>query len=203
MTYTGRSVQFVPLSPEQRVRVLRTATNLFGSEEPNSRLEPMLRSQGVDYRAIVDRTGPICLRRIYIEDGSGLFQFDDELGEPAFVMAVHAVNAETLIDLIAWPMMRPEAFATFFGYAGLLGGDAVVNPASFVECPCPIWATPVAWLQANLRGCVVLEPRLAAPVLRQASGSFQCEDVAQAQWLVDTGAIAVNALLVPSRRAVA
>ena len=136
----------------------------------------MLRSQGVNYRAIINRTGPICLRRIIIEDGSGLFEFDDELGEPAFIMAVHGLDAESVIDLVAWPIMRPEAFGSYFGYAGLLGGDAVVNPASFAEAPCPIWATPLAWLQAVLRGCVVLNPHLAAPILRQAPGPFQCED---------------------------
>ena len=163
----------------------------------------MLTSQGINYHAIIDRAGPICLRRIFIEDGSGLFEFDDELGEPAFVMAVHAVDAVTVIDLIAWPIMRPEAFGSFFGFAGLLGGDAAVNPASFIDEPCPIWSTPLSWLQADLHGCVVLDPRLAAPILRQAPGPFQCEDVDQAQWLVDTGAIAVSELLVPARRAVA
>ena len=163
----------------------------------------MLRSQGINYDAIIDRAGPICLRRIFIEDGSGLFEFDDELGEPAFVMAVHAVDAVTVIDVIAWPIMRPEAYGSFFGYAGLLGADAAVNPASFIEAPCPIWATPLAWLQADLHGCVVLNPPLAGPILASAPGCFQCEDVEHAQWLVDTGAIAVSELLVPARRAVA
>src|SRR5262245_45112294 len=106
------SLGLVSLSPEQRVWVLRATTNLFGSEEPRQRLEPMLRSQGVNYRAIVDRAGPVCLRRIFIEDGSRLFEFDDELGEAAFVMAVHDVNAEAVIDLIAWPIMRPETFGS-------------------------------------------------------------------------------------------
>jgi hypothetical protein len=108
-----------------------------------------------------------------------------------------------VIDLVGWPVRHPEAWGTYFGFAGLLGGDAAVNPASFVDGPCPIWSTPLAWLQADLRGCVVLDPRLAAPILRQAPGPFQCEDVDQAQWLVDTGAIAISELLVPARRAVA
>ena len=139
------------------------------TDATNPRLEPMLRSQGVNYRAIIDRAGPICLRRIFIEERSGLFEIDDELGEPAFVMAVHAVDVETVIDLIAWPVMRPEAFGSYFRYAGLLGGDAVVNPASFTEAPCPIWATPLAWLRGDLHGCVVLDPSMAAPILRSGS----------------------------------
>jgi hypothetical protein len=193
----------ISLSPQQRVWALRAAINLFGSEEPNERLEPMLKNQGIDYGKIIDRTGPICLRRISIEDGSRIFELDDELGEPAFVLAVHDVAAETIIDLVAWPIKRPQAFGTYCGYAGLLGGDAAVNPASFIEAPCPIWATALAWLQADICGCVVLDPRSATPVLRQAPGQFQCEDEDHARWLIDTDAVPISELLVPARRAVA
>jgi hypothetical protein len=187
--------------PSLRRDVLQAAINLFGFEEVNPRLEFILKNQGVNYAAIIDRTGPICLRRISIDEGSGSFEFDDELGEPTFTLAVNHVDAETVIDLIGWPIWRPESFCTYFRRAGLLGGDAAVNPASFVESPCPIWATPLAWLQSGLRGCVVVDPRLAAPILRQAPGRFQCEDEVQAGWLVETGAVALSELLVPARRA--
>ena len=83
-------------------------------------------------------------------------------------MAVHDVDAASVVDLIAWPIWRPEEFATYFGFAAVLGGDAASNPASFVDEPCPIWSTPLSWLQADLRGCVVLNPRLAGPILAGA-----------------------------------
>jgi len=192
-----------PGTPSLRRDFLQAAINLFGFQEVNPNLDRILKDQGVNYGAVIDRTGPICLRRISIEDESGLYEYDDELGEPGFILAVHAIDAETAIDLIAWPIRRPEMFAPHFGYAGLLGGDAAVNPASFVDAPCPIWATPLSWLQADLRGCVVLDPCLGAPILRQAPGPFQCENTDHAKWLVDSGAIAMSELWVPSRRFVA
>ncbi|MET0530858.1 MAG: hypothetical protein ABW003_21395, partial [Microvirga sp.] len=189
------------LTPGHRRRANLAALGLYDTTEPHPKLEPILKSQGVDYKAIVGRTGPLCLRRALIDEAT--FEIDDDLGEPAFVMAVHDVDALSVVDLIAWPIWHPGDFATYFGFAAVLGGDAAVNPASFVDEPCPIWSTPLSLLQADLRGCVVLDPRLAAPILRQAPAPFQCEDVGQAQWLVDTGAIAVSELLVPARRAVA
>jgi hypothetical protein len=193
----------VQMSSNDRVLALRAAINLFDSTEPSRKLETTLKNQGVDYRAIVDRTGPICLRRIAIDEQSWSFEFDEELGEPGFVMAVHAADGESVIDLVGWPVRRPEAWGTYFGFAGLLGGDAAVNPASFVEAPCPIWSTPLALMQSGLNGCVVLNPRLAAPILAEAPGPFQCEDEDQARWLIDSGAVALSELMVPARGAAA
>lgn len=198
-----RTNPLVQMSVSDRALALRAAINLFDTTEPSCRLETVLKDQGVDYRSVVDRTGPICLRRITIDDASWTFGIDEELGEPGFVMAVHAIDGESVIDLVAWPVRHPEAWGTYLGFAGLLGGDAVVNPASFVEGPCPIWSMPISWLQSDLRGAVVVNPRLAAPILAQAPGPFQCEDLEQARWLVETGAIAVSELMVPARRAVA
>jgi hypothetical protein len=97
--------------------------------------------------------------------------------------------------------MQPHRYGRLLGYAGLLGGDAVLNPASFTGSPCPIWATPLAWLQSSLRGCVVLDAGLAAPVLARAPGAFQCKGEDHARWLVESGAVALEKLLVPARAA--
>ncbi len=194
------------LTTQQKQYVLRAESNLFLSDQPIQRQEPILNDQGVDYRKILGAPGGPYLRRIYlrricIEDYSELFEIDDELGEPAFVMVVRDVDAKTAIDLVAWPIKRPQVFGTYFDYAGLLGGDAAINPASFIEAPCPIWAAPLSWLQSGLRGCVVLNPRLAARILVEAPGKFQCEDEGHARWLVETGAVAMDRLMVPMRRA--
>jgi hypothetical protein len=155
----------------------------------------------VDYKAIVDRTGPLCLRRALLFETT--FEIDDDLGEPAFVIAVHDADALSIVDLIAWPIWRPEEFATYFGFAAILGCDAAVNPASFVDEPCPIWSTPLSWLQADLRGCVVLNPRLAGPILAAAPGFFQYEGREHTEWLVHGGADAAVNLKVPSAKAAA
>jgi hypothetical protein len=189
------------LTPGHRRLVNLAALGLYDTTEPHPKLEPILKSQGVDHKAIADRTGPLCLRRVSIYELT--FEIDDDLGEPAIVMAVHDVDALSVVDLIAWPIWRPEEFATYFGFAAVLGGDAAVNPASFIDEPCPIWSMPLSWLQADLRGCVVLTPRLAGPILAAAPGFFQCERREHAEWLVRGGAVAATNLKVPSTRAAA
>ena len=56
------------LSSINHALALRAAMNLFASTEPSRKLEATLKAQGVEYRATVKRTGPICLRRITVED---------------------------------------------------------------------------------------------------------------------------------------
>ena len=189
------------LTSEHRRLANLAALGLYDTTEPHQKHDIILKGQGVEHKAIVDRTGPLCLRRALIDEAT--FEIDDDLGEPAFVMAVHDVDALSVVDLIAWPIWRPEEFATYFGFAGLLGGDAAVNPASFIEAPCPIWATPLAWLQADLRGCVVLNPRLAAPILASGSRPVPMRRCRACAMAGGHGAIAVSELLVPARRAVA
>jgi hypothetical protein len=58
-----------------------------------------------------------------------------------------------------------------------------------------------SWLQASLKGCVVLDAKLAAPILAQAPGKFQCEDEDHARWLVESKAVEMEKLLVPRRTA--
>jgi hypothetical protein len=157
--------------------------------------------RGVDYDAVIDRAGPIVRRSVCFDSENGRFAVD-ELGEQAFAQAVHGEDdPEQVIDILAWSAMRPHRYGTFLGYAGLLGSDAALNPASFVESPCPIWATPLAWLQSGLKGCVVLNAALAAPIFAKAPGKFQCEHEAHARWLAESGAIRVDKLFVPRRAA--
>jgi hypothetical protein len=123
------------------------------------------------------------------------------LGERSFIQAISGEDPEQIIDILAWSANSPHRFGTFLGYAALLGADAVLNPASFTESPCPIWASPLAWFRSGLRGCVVLNAALAAPIFARAPGKFQCEDEDHARWLVGTGAVTVENLLVPGRAA--
>ena len=70
MCHGRKRAGYPVLSPEQRVQVLRAAVDLFGTEEVSQRLEHILKCQGIDYRQMRDRSGPICLRRICLDDGS-------------------------------------------------------------------------------------------------------------------------------------
>jgi hypothetical protein len=161
-----------------------------------------LMERGVNYEAVIDVTGPILLRTCEFNVELGRFLIE-KFGEQAFCHAVHGANdPELIIDIVAWSAMRPHRFGSYLGNAGLLGGDAALNPASFIYEPCPIWATPIAWLQSRLRGCVVLSPSLAAPIMVRAPGKFQCEDEIHARWLVEAGVVAVEKLMVPRRAVV-
>jgi hypothetical protein len=157
-----------------------------------------LEYRDIDYSAVLDRTGPIVLRSVVFDVDTGRFAIDP-LGEQAFVHAVHGENPNEIVDIVAWSASRPHLYGTYLGYAGLIGVGAVLDPASFSESPCPIWAMPLAWLQSGLKGCVVLNAALAAPILASAPGSFQCEDNDHARWLVESGAIPVEKLMVPQR----
>jgi hypothetical protein len=160
-----------------------------------------LSDRSVDYEDIIDRTGPLVLRTVRFDLERGRFAID-ELSERAYVQAVHSEDdPDLIIDILAWSARRPHLLGTFFGHAGLLGGDAVLNAASFKEAPCPIWATPLAWLQSSLKGAVVLNPELSSPILAKAPGLFQCESAAHARWLVESNAVVLDKLMVPQRTA--
>lgn len=188
------------VSSREAIRSKVAAAYLYQNDDSDPVVWHGLEFRDVDYEAVLDRTGPIVRRSVVFDVELGRFAIDP-LGEQAFVQAVHGDNPEEIVDILAWSAMRPHRYGTFFGYAGLLGADAVLSPASSNESPLPIWATPLAWLQTNLNGCVVLNATLAAPILARASGKFQCEDAEHAHWLVESGAIAVEQLLVPRRTA--
>ena len=169
-------------------------------------LSTILKCQGIDYRQMRASLRPdLPAAESASTMTNRLFDMDDELGEPALIVAVHATDAETVIDLVGWPIRRPEAvWHVCSVMPAVLGRRRGCQSGIFCRMRrARSGRRPWHGCRADLRGCVVLDPRLAAPILRQAPGSFQCEDVDQAQWLVDTGAIAVSELLVPARRAVA
>jgi hypothetical protein len=189
------------LSAKNYALVQRAAFNPFASEEVNLHALKSLRDQGANVDAVQDRCGPICRRLARFEGGT--FELDEDLGQSAFILAVHATDAERVIDLLGWPIFEPDLFATYFGFAGVLGGDMALNPASFYIEPCPIWQNPLDWLRSDLKGCVILDTGLAAPLLRHAPGQFQCAGAHHAKWLIETGTIAADRLLVPATRSAA
>jgi hypothetical protein len=109
-------------------------------------------------------------------DGSDLFTFNAG-GVSAVVIEVYGDDDETVIDLAAWPVDRPENFATAMG-AALLGAARVCNPASWFPGPLPIFRTPLKWLQARCQGVVVLDYKSAPLVLADALGDLEAEDEA-------------------------
>ena len=152
-----------------RPTALIAAHRIFSrADVPDRDLTHYLRRHDVDIDHCINVAGPIV--RLAVAFEHGLFGYDP-FGEAAAVVSVRDENAERLIDLAAWSLKDPMIFAPFLDHAGLLGGDAVLNPASFHAGPCPIWLTPLDWLQAGCKGAVVSECRTSPKRLHKGTSS--------------------------------
>jgi hypothetical protein len=111
------------------------------------------------------------------------FDFDDE-GMPAAVCEVLDDDAETVIDLVAWSVTKPEKFGVALGIAAGLGTDQARNPATFFGGqPLVIRRTPLGWIKAGCRGAVILSRLLAPNWLGTALGNIAGEDLEHAREL--------------------
>jgi hypothetical protein len=120
-------------------------------------------------------------------------------------MVVEALGAddETVIDLVAWRLDRPDRPFTMFERVGLVGLSAALNPATFfMGAALQVHDTPLGWLQSACRGCAIVIPELAARQLRDVGGPIAASSLAQGRRiraLIDS--IPQPAILVPERRA--
>jgi hypothetical protein len=165
-----------------------------------SQVDPLvwrtLEGWGVDFEAITNLAGPICLHSVTFVEGGG-FEYD-ELGESAFVHVVIGEDAETELDVIAWSARDPFLFDTLLRQASLLGADRVLNPATYYGGrPCRLFRT-LAWLQEGCEGAVVLEAIPASVTLAKAPGALAAEDLAHAKELIKSGAVKRDRLVVPA-----
>jgi hypothetical protein len=91
-------------------------------------------------------------------------------------------DAESIVDLCAWPVGSPDRFATCFGAAALLGADRVTNPATYYAGQhLQIYRTPLGWLRAGCAGAVILDPIAARFALSHARGPIAGEDLEHAK----------------------
>ncbi len=111
------------------------------------------------------------------------FDFCDD-GIPVAVCEVLGDDAETVIDLVAWPVTRPDKFATALGAASGLGADQAKKPSTFFAGqPLLIHRTPLGWIKAGCLGAVILN-RLTAPIwLGAALGPIAGENLEHAREL--------------------
>ena len=100
-------------------------------------------------------------------DDAGRFEFERH------AKGGEAVNVFTTIawdecgdpsDLVAW---RPGRIGTWLGAASVLGAELVLEPRVADEA-IDVWPDMMAWLRADRRGIVVLDPRRAASLLHMA-----------------------------------
>ncbi len=128
---------------------------------------------------------------------NGRFCFDNGFGQVAFATCIYDEDAESLIDLVAWPARDPEAFGTLIG-SPVLGIDQLMNPASFIGKPCMLHTTPLAWFQSGCSGAVILDLVGARTALRCAPGAFTTATLEGAKTLLSSGVVPGNRLLVPA-----
>ena len=184
-----------PEMSSQHLRARLAAHNLYQSSDATDCLVwRWLKARGVDYDAVLNIVGPICRASVVFSD-DGLFRYES-LGETGFLQVVVDEDDETPLDVLAWSPYEPDRFGTQLGQAGLLGSGNILNPASFCAGPCRLWWDALTWLQAGCQGAVVLDAKLARPVLARAPGPLAAEDADHARDLVSSGAVNIKALLV-------
>jgi hypothetical protein len=192
-----------PLSPQVlrgKLEVLR----FFDASEVDFAVGDYLQTHDLDWDEVTKIAGPICLHLLtYSSNGS----FDPHpYGRPSLVHIVTAEDGVTELDLVGWSMAAPHVFATRLCVAGVLGADQLLNPATYAcNQPCRLWSTPLQWLQEGCKGVVILNYRLALPLLKKAPGSFASECRAHAAELTRAlpSLFAAKGLYVPAARRVA
>ena len=173
-----------------------TTYELVGSEIGDPLMCRWLESHSVDALACMNLAGPIV--RTPGNVFADFFEFD-RMGTVCLAMAVHGSDAETVVDIVGWEARAPEFFATIYARAGLLGLDQLLNPATYhAGKPCPIWRTPMRWLQEGCHGVVVLNRELGRLLLSRASGCLAAEDVDHARDIHNRGLVDASRLMVPN-----
>ena len=115
-----------------------------------------------------------------VDCGNHRFDFDEghQNAFPAFVCEANDADGETTIDLVAWPVERPDHVMSMFGRCGLLGiWEATSAAGTVFDHPLQIHRTPLDWLRANCRGSAIADKRIAARQLLDIPGRIAASDI--------------------------
>lgn len=119
-------------------------------------------------------------------DTTGRFYQPVADGAPAIIVPV--LDAEELVDLLAFDPRRPKRWWLRVGAVPLLGGDELayllLGPKLFAE---PLWVrrTPLGWLRNSCRGVVILDFVRALADLSAAPNGIVAEDGAHQREIKD------------------
>ncbi|WP_018407677.1 hypothetical protein [Methylocystis rosea] len=137
------------------------------------------REIGTDWRTIEAACGCLVVAPVkYAADRTFDFLEPHERGGvmSAVIECFGADRVDT-IDLCAWPLNRPEKFATYLRRADGLGVHAPVDGYYFGGGGLHVFRTPEAWLRAHCYGSVILNSANAPRWLAAAKGNIAAEDV--------------------------
>ena len=172
---TGHSILWELATPLQRLRA-----ELYETSEVSLEHVEFVRSEKLNLQAVEAHAGVLVVRPVRFFPNR---TFDLAInGVLSVVIEVFDDDDETVIDLVAWPVNRPEKFATAFGYAEALGLAQVCDPETYVDGqPLRIHQTPLAWVKAGCNGVVILRETSAFLWLPRALGNLAAEDLAHGQ----------------------
>jgi hypothetical protein len=114
--------------------------------------------------------------------GADLFEIDE--GGRWSVLQPVAPDGETILDLLAWHPCRPDRWRLLTGDAIALGEREIDLHDSELDGPLPVFATPLAWLQAGGRGvCLLRQTWQAAQRVLDGVPALGAETVELGEWL--------------------
>ena len=177
--------------------ILEARADLYERADPTEAFLDYISEQRLDLSVIERFAGIGALTDILI-CGEGRFDFAPAGHDEAlmgFIIEAFDADDETVIDLVGWPIDRPDQAVSMFGRIGLLGIANAMNPASyFLDTPLQIARTPLGWLRAGGRGACVIHPRRAAFEIVDASqmGAIAGEDRAHTRDLIRLAESVIN-----------
>lgn len=114
-------------------------------------------------------------------------RFDFRESDNSFAAAIieaFGSDGETCVDLVGWPLDRPDYVMTVAGRCGLLGAWEAMNPATYIMgARLRMHRTPLGWLKAGCEGAVVVVAQIAARMLLELPGKVAGEDPRHARAL--------------------
>jgi hypothetical protein len=161
--------------PSLMQRARATLYDILPTPEGNS----YRREIGADWRTIEAECGCLVVAPVKFS-ADRTFNFI-EAGEQGGVLSavIECFDADRVdtIDLCAWPLNRPEKFATYLRRADGLGVHAPADGYYFGDGAIHVFRTPEDWLRAQSYGCVILNSANAPRWLAAAKGKIAAEDI--------------------------
>ena len=156
------------MPPEQLHRMLFGELNAHTNWLRGHALEK-LEAKGVSRETAI--RSHLALGRV--EFGADGFDFA-ATGVKAFILPV--IDCHRYADLVAWAVAEPTKCKPYLGTAFALGQDQIFNPGTYAfDSKLAIHRAPFHWLQADGKGIVILQPKMAYGWLQHAPGLL-CED---------------------------
>lgn len=165
--------------------LLRARAQLYRAAQPHGAYLGYMRETGLGLRSlgdpdpIAEHCGCMAVTTIRV-DWEGHFEFAHP-GEKnvtvAAVIEAFGRDGEALVDLVAWPVEKPDVVHTHLGRASMLGVANVYRATTYIfGKPLQVHRTPLEWLKAGCEGAVVIDPKQAAWTLLEAPGRIAGQD---------------------------